>query len=101
MKLLIVTIVEAFEKEILALFRQAGIENFSSSDIEGFKGGDTLTLASSWFPGEKHSTRSVMLFSFTQKENIDRLFPLIEEFNENLESSNPVKAVVIPIERRI
>ena len=101
MKLLIVTIVEEFESEILKLFNAAGIENFSSSDIEGFKSQDTLAIASSWFPREKSATRSVMLFSFTQDENIDRLFPLIEEFNQHLESSNPVKAVVVPIERRI
>ena len=65
MKLLIVTIVEAFEEDILKLFRKAGIENFSSSDIEGFRDSDTLAIKSSWFPGEKSSTRSVMLFSFT------------------------------------
>ena len=101
MKLLIVTIVAEFEKSILGLFRQAGIDNFSSSDIEGFKENDTLAIASSWFAGEKGSTRSIMLFSFTKDENIDRLFPLIEAFNQDLESSNPVRAVVVPIERRI
>jgi hypothetical protein len=101
MKLLIITIIEEFEAEVLKLLKKADIENFSSSDIEGFKGKDTLAIATSWFPGEKSSTRSIMLFSFTTEENIDQLFPLIEEFNGGLEYPNPVRAVVVPIERSI
>ena len=37
MKLLIVTVVEQFEKEILRLFKKANIESFSGSDIDGYK----------------------------------------------------------------
>jgi hypothetical protein len=101
MKLLVITIIEEFEEEVLKLLKKAGIENFSSSGIEGFKGKETLAIAASWFPGEKSSTRSVMLFSFTQEKYIDQLFPLIEEFNGGLESPNPVRAVMVPIERSI
>ncbi|MGK0494649.1 MAG: hypothetical protein ACJAU2_001029 [Maribacter sp.] len=37
MKLLIVTVVEEFEKDILRLFKEVHIDSFSGSDIDGHK----------------------------------------------------------------
>lgn len=100
MKLLIVTVVEQFEKEVLRLFKSANIENFSGSDIDGYKN-PTAMVRAAWFPSEKSGVESGMFFSFTKDENIDILFAEIKKFNENLETYNPIKAVVVPIERAI
>jgi outer membrane protein TolC len=47
------------------------------------------------------SNKSNMFFSFTEEENIDNLFNLIEVFNSNIETNNPIKAIVLPIEKFI
>ena len=101
MKLLIVTVVEEFEKEILRLFKKANIESFSSSDIDGYKNHTSMVRTASWFPSEKGGVESSLFFSFTEDENIDMLFELIKTFNQNLETNNPIKAVVVPIEKFI
>ncbi len=101
MKLLIVTVVEEFEQEILELFKKANIDSFSGSEIDGYKNASTLVRSSSWFPSEKGGVESNLFFSFTKSENIDALFELIKEFNANLETNNPIKAIVVPIERYI
>lgn len=101
MKLLIVTVVEEFEKEILRLFKEAKIESFSSSDIDGYTNPTSMVRTSSWFPSEKSGVESSLFFSFTANENIDRLFALIKIFNTGLETNNPIKAVVVPIEKSI
>ncbi|UAM98212.1 hypothetical protein K8354_18370 [Polaribacter litorisediminis] len=101
MKLVLVTAVEEFQKDVLKLFKEAKIENFSSSDIDGYKNIPSLLVASNWFSGIKGGNESIMYFSFTEDKNIDDLFNLIEEFNKNLETNNPVKAVVVPIEKWI
>ncbi len=101
MKLLIVTVVGEFEKEILRLFKKANIENFSGSDIDGYKNPAAMVRTSSWFPGEKGGVESSLFFSFTEEQNIDLLFGLIKEFNNNLETNNPIKAIVVPIEKFI
>lgn len=101
MKLVIVTAVEQYQKEVVKLFKKSGIENFSESGIEGYKTKGALMLTSSWFGSEKNSNNSVMVFSFTEDLNIDALFNLIKAFNENLESNNPIKAIVVPIEKYI
>jgi len=101
MKLVIVTVVDYYKRDIIKLFKQAHIYNFSESDIEGFKSKSTVTLGSNWFASESSGTDSEMFFSFTEEENIDTLFNLIKEFNSNLDTNNPIKAVVVPIERFI
>ena len=101
MKLLIVTVVKEFDKEILQLFKKASIESFSESHIDGFKNPSSIIRTRSWFPSEKGGVRSSLFFSFTEDENIDTLFNLIKEFNQHLETNNPIKAVVVPIEKFI
>jgi hypothetical protein len=101
MKLVIVTAVEEFQKDVLNLFKNANIENFSSSDIDGYKNRSSILMASNWFSGEKGGNESVLFFSFTDDEHIDLLFRLIKVFNKNLETNNPLKGIVVPIEKFI
>lgn len=101
MKLLIVTVVENYHDKVIKLFKQANIENFSESDIDGHKNAPSTMMSSNWFASERSGAESNLFFSFTDNENIDTLFDLIEEFNKNLETNNPIKAVVVPIERSI
>ncbi len=101
MKLLILTVVEEYEKEIIRLLKKADIESFSESRIDGYKNPTSLVRTASWFPSEKSGVESSLFFSFTEDENIDALFELIKVFNQNLETNNPIKAVVVPIEKSI
>ena len=101
MKLVIVTVVDYYKKDIIKLFKEAHIHNFSESDIEGFKTAASVKLSSNWFASEQTGSDSEMFFSFTEEKNVDVLFGLIKEFNANLETNNPIKAVVVPIERFI
>lgn len=101
MKLLIVTVVDEYQKEVLLLFKKANIESYSGSSIEGFKNASSFRMNSSWFPSEKGGAESSMFFSFTEDEKIDLFFTLVLQFNENIETNNPIHAVVVPIERSI
>jgi hypothetical protein len=101
MKLVLVTSVNAFHKDVVKLFKKAGIESFSESDIDGYKNGSSLLMTNTWFPSEKGANESSMFFSFTEDDAIDKLFKLLKEFNENLETNNPIKAIVLPIERSL
>jgi len=101
MKLVIVTAVEEFQKEVLKLFKKANIENFSGSNIDGYKKGTSILMASNWFSGEKIGNESSLFFSFTEDKYIEGLFHFITEFNSNLETNNPIKAAVVPIEKFI
>lgn len=99
MKLVIVTAVKEFHNDVLQLFKKAGVQNISESGVDGYKNVPSVLTSSNWFANEKRGVNSIMLFSFTQKEKIDNLFNLLEEFNNSLETNNPIKAVVVPIEK--
>ena len=101
MKLLIVTVVNYYEKQVLQLLKQAKIEALSGTQIKGCKDIPSLVANSSWFITEKSGANSVMFFSFTDDDKIDLFFKLAKEFNENLKTNNPIHAVVAPIERSI
>lgn len=101
MKLVIVTIVTEFRKETIGLFKKAHIEHFSEALIDGHKNNKVNELASNWFASEKANNESIMLFSFTEEEHIETLFTLIKEFNKSLNTNNPIRAIVVPIEKSI
>lgn len=100
MKLVIVTAVEEFQSAILKIFKKAAIENLSITEINGFKNIPS-EIASNWFSAGKNGNESTLFFSFTDDEHIDVLFNLIIDFNKNMETNNPIKGVVVPIERFI
>lgn len=101
MKLLIVTAVGEYQEKVLKLFRKSNIESFSGSDIDGYKHVNSFKMRSSWFPSVSAGADSSMFFSFTEEDRIDAFFKAVKEFNENLETNNPIRAVVVPIERHV
>ena len=101
MKLLLVTVVEQFEEDIIKLFKAVNIESYSESHIDGYKNPASVYMTSSWFPSDSTGVRTSLFFSFTSEDKIEPLFELIRVFNENLDTANPIKAVVVPIEKHI
>jgi hypothetical protein len=101
MKLVIVTLVDEYKKEILKLFKEADVFDFSGLDIEGFKSTSAKEISTNWFASESYGSDSEMYFSFTDESKIDALFEAIRTFNKSLKSNNLVRAVVLPIEKYI
>ncbi|MCW5518828.1 hypothetical protein J1N09_03195 [Aureitalea sp. L0-47] len=101
MKLVIVTAVSEFRDAVKKLLGKAGIESFSGSEIEGFNQVASVAARSGWFQGSAFGADSELYFSFTENEKIERLFYHIEQFNTELETNNPIRAAVIPIEKFI
>ena len=99
MKLLILTAVKTYEKEAIGLFKTAQINAFSSADINGFKTEDHENLIDNWFSSSSDKMRSLMFFSFTDEKKIDQLLIELEKLNKNLSESNPIRAIVLNIEK--
>jgi len=101
MKLVMVTAVEEYHNDIMKIFKEADIQNFSESGIDGYKNVPAVLTGSNWFAANKGATDSILLFSFNTEEKINKLFDLIKEYNSTLETNNPVRAIMLPIERHI
>lgn len=98
MKLLIVTSIKECQDKVGDIFRETGIEVFSVSEIAGFKEGSSVSLTHSWFGSGGDVFDSIMLFSFTQKENADRALELIREYNKREQSDFPIRGFIVAVE---
>lgn len=98
MKLIIITVLDDFKKDVIKLFKTAEIENFSESDIQGFKISISSQITTGWFAGISYSNDSEMFFSFEDDEKVKRLFEMIKTYNNKITHNNPVRAVIVPVE---
>jgi hypothetical protein len=98
MKLLIVTLLEEHRKEVLSFFEQSGINAFSTSEIEGHK---FVTATDDFFHPASETKKSLLFFSFTKEENITPFFKLVTAFNHKAVTHNPLRVVVLPVERAL
>lgn len=98
MKLMILTSVSSYENEILKLLKAANIEAFSSSEIDGYKTNNQLIATQSWFPMTAGGSESLLFFSFTKTEQLNKVIDLVKDFNSNQAENNPIRLAVLPVE---
>lgn len=101
MKLLMVTSVKEYDKDICKLFKTSKIEVYSTYDIEGHKIQKPKNIQDNWFSSHRDTLDSKMFFTFTSEELINNMLSEIKSFNKKNTSSNPVKAIVMNIENYI
>jgi hypothetical protein len=99
MKLLVITAVKSYEKQAVKLFKKAGILAFSNTDINGFKTLDQEDLIDNWFSNSTENVKSILFFTFAEEHKIDLLLKELEVLNMTVESGNPLRAIVLHIEK--
>lgn len=101
MKLLIITAIAEFEKAVTQMLKEAHIDAFSSSDVEGHKNLNSMVNTQNWYSSGKISDESVLIFSFTEEEQIAEFMRAARAFNEKQKTQNRIRAVVLPIEQHL
>ncbi|UMB61502.1 hypothetical protein MHL31_04670 [Lutibacter sp. A80] len=101
MKLLLITSVSQFEKDVCKFFKKAEILVYSTSDIQGQKFYPLKTIQDNWFSAQRDTHDSKLYFSFTTEDKVDTIFKEVEKFNAEKSKSNPIKAIVLDIEKYI
>lgn len=101
MKLLLITSISEFEKDVCNLFKTAEIEVYSTSEIQGHKFFSGNKIQDNWFSAHRDSYDSKLYFSFTSEEKIEAIFKNIEVFNSQKKTENSIKAIVLDIEKFI
>ena len=99
MKLLVLTAVKSYEKDAIRLFKKARISTFSNAEINGFRSDDHENLIDNWFSSSSEKVKSILFFTFTEEQRIDSLLDELEVFNASIESNNPIRAIVLNIEK--
>lgn len=99
MKLVLVTAIAEFEKEIKKMLKLAKVLSYSYRDVKGYRDSTEDAVETNWFGSEMNETESVVFYAFVEKQNIDELFVLVDEFNAKQESVSHVHVAVFGVER--
>ena len=99
MKLLIITAVLEFEKDIKQMLKKAHVKTFTYKEVKGFTDLSEEAIESNWFAGDMTETESILFYAFVKKENIDSLFDLVNDFNAQQETKSNIHIAVLNIEK--
>ena len=99
MKLLLITAIKEFEKEIKQILKKSEVKVYSHKSVMGYKDISDLSVQNNWFATEINESESVFFYAFVEKENVDKVFDLVSEFNEKQESLSHIHLAMLNIER--
>ena len=99
MKLLIITAITEFEKDIKSLLKKANVKAFSYRNVMGYKDVSEEFIETNWFASEMNETESLLFYAFVKKENVDLLFQLVADFNTKQETKAQVNVASLNIEK--
>ncbi|MDD2985357.1 hypothetical protein [Flavobacterium sp.] len=99
MKLLIITAIKEFEKEIKQQLKNAKVSTFSYRDVIGYRDSTEDAIESNWFSSEMNKTDSILFYAFVQEEHVEALFENINEFNVQQKTLSNIHLAVVNIEK--
>jgi hypothetical protein len=99
MKLLVITAIISFEKEIKQMLKKVNVLSYSYKKVTGYQDITEESVNNNWFATEMNETESILFFAFVKKENSDNLFELVNEFNAKEETQSKVHVAVLNIEK--
>lgn len=99
MKLLLITAVREFEKDIKLILKKAQVKSFSYKDVKGFKDNSEDVLEANWFAANEQEMESILFYAFVNEEKVDGLFDRVKEFNTDQVSKSNIHLAVLNIER--
>ena len=99
MKLVLITAIAEFEKEVKKMLKEAKVKSYSYRDVKGFRDASEESVEDNWFGSEMNETDSVVFYAFILQQNLDALFDEVTEFNKKLESVSKVHLAVLSVEK--
>lgn len=99
MKLVIITAVREFEKDIKTQLKKAEVKTYTLKEVTGFRDSTEDSIESNWFSSEMNQTQSILFYAFVKKENVNKLFELVEDFNKQQKTMSKIHLAVLNIEK--
>ena len=100
MKLLLITTIKEFEKNVKDLLVHSGVSVFSYTAVKGYKADQKATVEN-WFAAEITESNSLMFMAFVADEKMDEVCGKVKNFNSKQEFQSKVHVVTLNIEKSI
>ncbi|MDF2934300.1 MAG: hypothetical protein K0R36_3631 [Chryseobacterium sp.] len=99
MKLLLITAIEEFEKEVKNILKHSGVKAFSYQSVKGFKNnGDELK---NWFSSDNVEIDSLLFTVFIESRYVDEIYIRIQDFNSKQKTFSHVHIATVQLEKLI
>jgi hypothetical protein len=99
MKLLIITAIATFDKDVKKMLKQAQVKTFSYQAVTGFKDISEEAIESNWFGSEMNENESIFYYAFIENGSVDPFFELVNDFNTQQKSLSNIHVAVVNIEK--
>ena len=99
MKLVVITAIAEFEKDVKKMLKEAKVKSYSYRDVKGFRDASEENVESNWFGSEMNETESIVFYAYVLKENVTILFDLVNKFNTHQEATSQVHLAVLAVEQ--
>ncbi|MFZ1528282.1 MAG: hypothetical protein WAT19_06160 [Ferruginibacter sp.] len=101
MKLLTLTVVREFEKDVKKLLLHAGVSAFTFMPVTGYKDLSAESLDENWFASEVNETDSLLFWAFVPAENVPKVEAAVQHFNAKQQSLSRIHLSILQIEKSI
>ena len=99
MKLLLITAVAEFSKEVKDILKKTNVKAYSYKDVTGYRNASDEAIGSNWFGTEMNENDSVLFYAFVPSENVDQVCDTIKAFNSKQETLSRIHIAVLNIEK--
>ncbi|WP_312900358.1 hypothetical protein [Chryseobacterium taichungense] len=99
MKLLLITAVEEFEKDIINILTHSGVKAFSYQSVEGYRNSENNIER--WFSTQPLSVDSLLFTVFVEDGFVDEIYTKIETLNSGLEILSQIHMASISLEKSL
>lgn len=99
MKLVLITAIAEFEKDVKKMLKEAKVKSYSYRDVKGFRDASEESVESNWFGSEMNETDSVVFYAFILQQNLETLFEEVNQFNKEQKTISKVHLAVFSVEK--
>ncbi len=99
MKLLLLTAIKEFEKDIKYILKKANVKSYSYKDVKGYKDNQEEVLEANWFASDMGENESILFYVFVEKTNVDAVFDMVTAFNAKQKTTSQLHLVMLNIEK--
>jgi hypothetical protein len=99
MKLLIITAITDFAKDVKQILKNAQVHSYSYKEVNGFKNTNENSLQTNWFGSDAHENESILFYAFIPKLNVDIVIDAANDFNSKQETQSHIHVAIINIEK--
>lgn len=100
MKLLIITAIKEFEKNVKDVLNHSGVKSFSYHYVRGYKN-ESDGSTENWFGASHTEIDSVMFAVFIEEKFVEEIYRKVEFFNGKQKSLSKIHVATVNLEKSI